>query len=311
MTVMWNREAAISTNLKTSKAILKPSRYTLIKSRRIITKGMIVIALSIMIILVATVPSVQATEANKIPKLRIYPEGNSGDPDDDPEGNPDYFYGSSESDPWMDESWIVYVSGGNYISFNLTIENRHKYTANGVYLVIAINDTVFLSNLTMSGGEEGEFTFLPMHFISPTYKRRLSYGGGPGNEPYVQERPYYYSWDKSHSEDDKMEWHGIYPTPFAEYYVGDIPARSNVSLSVHINGTWIQYASENIIKALKVHFDAYGHESTGEDIYTGDFKNPFSKDTTVEVPTFSTYLIPIASAFIIFQVLRKRKDIKK
>lgn len=258
------------------------------RSSRSAPTALLAVAISFLLLIMVALSAVAAPNepssrvAVGIAKLRVFPEGNSGDPATDP----DYFEGEAP-DPWDTDSWIVTVSGDS-ASFDLHVWNRHSYIAYDVFLRVPVNDLALLTSitLTVTAGESPGTTdtFIPGEFSfgTPT----LSNGA---------------SWPP----------HGVYPADLVSFPIGDIgifgTAMDTTTIAVDIAGAFTQ--------GLKVHFDADGWTMLDavtrgviltEDPGDTNIRNPSSADTTVEIPTFSSIVVPVALATVLFILIGRR-----
>lgn len=219
--------------------------------------------------------------------LRVFPEGESGDPALDPA------YVSASSDPWLVDSWVITVSADT-ASFGIVTWNRHDQTASDVFLRVAVNDVSLLTqiDLTISQGDathEGDLaTLVAADFAvgTPT----LDNGA---------------SWPP----------HGIFPTSFASFDIGSIGpygsvvagAEDRVITSVAVTGSFSQ--------GLKVHFDADGWsilDNQRSPIANADpndtnIRNPNSADTTVQIPSVTSVVVSASVAVLVYLYAGRRR----
>lgn len=226
----------------------------------------------------------EPSEGVGIARLRVYPEGETGDPDVD-----DSYFLGEDPDPWVTDSWIITVSG-NVASFGINVTNRHSYIAYDVSLRVPVNDISLLTSITLTV-TEGETpgatdTFVPADFTfgTPT----LSNGA---------------SWPS----------HGIYDAHFVSFFIGDIgifmtPTDTTV-VAVVVEGQFTE--------GLKVHFDADGWTMldatrssviVSEDTHDTNIRNPNSADTTVQIPSVTSIVVPAGAMVVLYAiVIRRRK----
>lgn len=214
-----------------------------------------------------------------IARLRVYPYGDTGDPALDPD------YVGASPDPWLEDSWVLLVSG-NVATFSLNVTNRHSYQAYAVKLRISVNDISLLTSISLTitqGDAPNPQTLLPADFAvgTPTLWNGANWPG-----------------------------HGIFPTSYANYTLGGIgplsSANDTVVISIAVNG--------DFVNGLKLHFDADGWtilDNNRSPIANADpndtnVRNPNSADTTVQIPSVTSVVLPAALAGLVY-VLVVRK----
>jgi uncharacterized repeat protein (TIGR01451 family) len=146
-------------------------------------------------------------------------------------------------------------NGGHVLdvgTFTLFVENvgSGDDTAEGVLLVVAVNDLELLTSASFTLDDGTEYTLDPESVQSGFPELPCSLAPMPP--------------------------HGIYPSDFALFELGDIGAGEAVAVAVAIEGE----------PGLQVHFDAMarGEKQTGRSTKCYDVVNPFGHDVTVLLP---------------------------
>jgi hypothetical protein len=146
----------------------------------------------------------------------------------------DYNNREDPLEPMLTESYVVIDQ-----AYTLDIYNHDKAPVSNVVLVISVNNISLLRSVTIGGT-----TIQASSFVN----------GSPA-----------LGCDKK-----AMPSHGVFPTYYAEYVVGDIGARALVTLQISVDGD----------VGLKTHYDAYGHQIAGKKRRCVEVHNPFSHDFT-------------------------------
>lgn len=207
-------------------------------------------------------------------QLWITPYGNTG------------AYVGSNANPWLAESWVINVTT-NTPTVKINVTSNWAFQAFDVKLRININDISLLNSVTVKcllcdAAHQGTSqTFHPADFSfgTPTLANGASYPP-----------------------------HGIYPTNFTSFMIGGIGpqgANNTTVLSVAIDG--------GFTLGMMVNFDADGwtYQNSQQAIigtFSGtNIRNPYSHDTTVQIPDVTSVVVPAGLAGIAYLALVRRK----
>ena len=230
-------------------------------------------------------PDAAADSGVGIARLRVYPEGETGDP------NLDDSYVGPDPDPWIEDSWVILVDDDT-AAFGINITNRHGYQSFDVFMRIAVNDLALFDDMTLTIAENGDashqgdsesFTDADFAIGTPTLKNGAS-------------------WPS----------HGVYPTAFTSFEVGGIgafgSANDTIVIDVEVNGAFTD--------GLKVHFDADGwtilpnqgqSPILSDDPNDSNIRNPNSADTTVQIPSVTSIVLPAAAVALLYAIVGRRR----
>jgi hypothetical protein len=232
-----------------------------------IRNGVIAVIL-VMLILMSIAPVINAATAH----LRLYPIGG--------------YYVEDSTDEWLRQSWVT-----SETPFDLVIENIDKdISVCRLYLIVAVDSLDTTVTITAIDGVELTSPIVIDDFPSPT---------APGNKALVEtpDGDFIYAFP-AHGIYDSAEVPTFWAVQEVVPFPGIAPESSSI-LTIEVSN------SDTSLDRFRVHIDALGTDC-GDPPNALVF-NPFSEDSTVDIPEFTTIAVPVVAIIGLFLFFNYRK----